>query len=163
MKGSELGRLSPSERALMRGIALEAGEPTATTARPVVVRPVVAPTPAAKAVVFFPVPVVVPGPAPKPAPKPRAQAPQPEPASFDAVRFHADLKTAARQLGVTTQPELAKDAGVREQAIQCMKRGLAPSLATCLVLCDWAGLDPLQYLVRLAPAAANDSSVGAAA
>lgn len=86
-----------------------------------------------------------------------------EAAGFDAVRFHSALTTAARQLGVKTQRAVAAEVGVQEDTITRMKRGLAPSLATCLLLCDWAGLNPLDYLLRLAPAAANDSTARAAA
>lgn len=93
--------------------------------------------------------------------KPKAAAQQP--AGFNAVEFHRDLMAAAKGLGIKRQAELAKDAGVPEADITNMRKGLAPTLATVLLLCDWAGMNPLQYLVRLAPGAANDASAEAVA
>jgi hypothetical protein len=113
MKGVDLGRLSPSERALMTKLK---DYPTAQ-----------------------------------------------ESAAFNAVAFHKELVAAAKQLGVKTMPALAKDTGVRPQAIAMMRRGIAPSLATFLQLCDWAGLDPMRFLVQIAPAAANDAEAQVAA
>jgi hypothetical protein len=98
----------------------------------------------------------------KPEPKPKPKA-APEPAGFNAVQFHCDVMKAARQLGVTRASDLAKDAGVRLPAIRGMRHGIAPSLATLLLLCEWSGLNPLHYIIHLAPAAANDTEARAAA
>lgn len=67
---------------------------------------------------------------------------------FDSVRFHEDLMKAARELGVKYQRDVAAEVGIERSCINRLGRGLSPSIATCLALCDWSGLNPLAYLIR---------------
>lgn len=95
--------------------------------------------------------------------KPAAAAPHRDVAAFNAVQFHLDFRAAARQLGTKNLNQLAAETGVAASAIRNMARGITPSLATVLLLCDWAGMNPLHYLIRLDEPAANDSHARGAA
>lgn len=68
------------------------------------------------------------------------KGPNPDAAGFNAVQFYTDLMNAARQLGVKTQAALARDTRVDLNTIQRMRRGLAPSLATALLLAAWCSI-----------------------
>jgi DNA-binding phage protein len=63
------------------------------------------------------------------------------------VRFHAAIAAKAGKRGINT---VARETGVLASTISRMKtRGGVAEVRSVLALCKWAGLNPMDYLVRL--------------